>query len=491
MATPAPKIYSVAELVNRAHRCIEHNFNGVHVEGEVTNLRIVSSGHAYFTLRDPEALLPVAMWRSALVRLRFQLHDGQRIRVYGRPGIYAAQGKFQLYAERAEPAGQGALLLQLEQLKARLAAEGLFARERKRPLPRWPRIIGVVTSASGAAIHDILKVARRRCPVRILLAPAQVQGDDAPASIVRALTRLQAMPGVEVIILGRGGGASEDLWAFNDEAVARAVAACRVPVVSAVGHEVDTTICDHVADLRAAPPSHAAELVVPDRDACLAQFAPLRRRLGLAAHRRLLNEQSRRERATHRLQALARRVFLPPRRRLAALLARLEVLHPRRRLDRDRKRLAALLARLHQQHPRHRLDLARRRLADLLARLHQQHPRHRLDLARYRLTALLARLHQQHPRHRLVLTRRRLASALLALSQHGAQLPASARVRLATAARALHALSPLAVLARGYTVVRDAQARIVRDADQVQPGDELDLRLSRGALRTRVLARTE
>lgn len=467
VATPAPKIYTVAELVHRAHRCIEHNFNGVCVEGEVTNLRIVTSGHAYFTLRDPEALLPVAMWRSALARLRFKLQDGQRIRVHGRPGIYAAQGKFQLYAERAEPAGQGALLLQLEQLKARLAAEGLFARERKRPLPPWPHTIGVVTSASGAAIHDILKVARRRCPVRILLAPAQVQGDDAPASIVRALTRLQRMPGVEVIILGRGGGASEDLWAFNDEAVARAVAACRVPVVSAVGHEVDTTICDHVADLRAATPSHAAELVVPDRNASLHQLAQLRRRLGLAAKRRLLNEQSRRERATHRLQVLARRIFLAPRRRLANLVARLEALHPRRRLDDRRKRLAALLARLHQQHPRHRLARARTRLA----------------------AAALA-LDRQHPRHRLALARARLAAAHLALAQRGPQLGAPARLRLAAAASALHALSPLAVLARGFAVVHDPHGKVLRDAADTNPGDELDIRLATGSLRTRVLTRT-
>ena len=443
MATPAPKIYSVAELVNRAHRCIEQAFNGVYVEGEVTNLRVVASGHAYFTLRDAEALLPVAMWRSALARLRFKLQDGQRLRVFGRPGIYAAQGKFQLYAERAEPAGQGALLLQLEQLRARLAAEGLFARERKRPLPRWPRVIGVVTSPTGAAIHDILKVARRRCPVRVLLSPAQVQGDDAAPSMIRALARLQLHPEVEVIILGRGGGSSEDLWAFNDEALARAVAACRVPVVSAVGHEVDITICDQVADLRAATPSHAAELVVPDRDACQQQLRNLERRLGMATHRRLLNEQSRRERAGHRLQVVARRLVLAPRRRLAALLARLEALHPRRRLDRDRKRLAALLARLQQEHPRHRLARARRRLA----------------------------------------------AAELALQQHAAQLSRSARLRLARAAGALHALSPLAVLERGYALATASAGQVVRDAAQVRVGDELALRLHAGTLRTRVLAR--
>jgi exodeoxyribonuclease VII large subunit len=463
VASPAPKIYSVAELVNRAHRCIEQNFNGVYVEGEVTNLRIVASGHAYFTLRDAEALLPVAMWRSALARVRFKLQDGQRVRVFGRPGIYAAQGKFQMYAERVEPAGQGALLLQLEQLKAKLAAEGLFARERKRPLPRWPRTIGVITSPTGAAIHDIIKVARRRCPVRIILSPAAVQGDDAAPSLIRALARLQARADVEVIIIGRGGGASEDLRAFNDEGLARAIASCPIPTVSAVGHEVDTTICDLVADLRAATPSHAAELVVPDREATALLFRNLERRLGMATHRRLLNEQSRRERFTHRLQAVARRIILAPRRRLAALLTRLEAQHPRRRLDRDRKQLAALLARLQAQHPRDRLALARRRHA-----------------------ALLARLQQQHPRHRLALARRRLAAAALALQQHAAGLSQPARLRLARAAGALNALSPLAVLERGYAVVTTG-GRVIRDVAQVESGAELAVRLHVGTLRARVL----
>jgi exodeoxyribonuclease VII large subunit len=464
----APKIYTVAELVQRAHRCIESAFNGVHVEGEVTNLRVVSSGHAYFTLADGGALLPVAMWRSALARLRFRLQDGQRIRVFGRPGIYAAQGKFQLYAERAEPAGQGALLLQLEQLKARLAAEGLFARERKRPVPRWPRVIGVVTSPTGAAIHDILKVARRRCPSRILLAPAQVQGDGAAFTMIAALQRLQAVPGVDVIILGRGGGAAEDLWAFNDEGLARAVAACRVPVVSAVGHEVDVTICDFVADLRAATPSHAAELVVPDRDACNHRLHQLTRRLALVTQRRLLNERSRVERAGHRLHAVGRRLAYAPRRRLAALLARLDAQHPRQRLARDRRRLAALLARLGAQHPRHRLALARRRLA-----------------------ALAAALQAQHPRHRLALARRRLALAAAALRQRGPQLAQPARLRLARAAAALQALSPLAVLARGYAIASDAAGRPLRDAADIQPGDELHVRLHRGSLRAGVLERGE
>lgn len=437
----APQVHTVSELVNRAHRSIEQAFPPLWVEGEITNLRIVSSGHAYFTLRDSHAILPVAMWRSALARQRYRLADGQAFRVYGRLGIYAAQGKFQLYAEKAEPAGLGARMQQLEQLKAKLAAEGLFARERKRPVPAWPRVIGVVTSASGAAIHDILKVARRRCPSRIVLSPAQVQGDDAPFSIVRALQRLQRIPGVDVVILGRGGGASEDLWAFNDEGLARAVAACRVPVVSAVGHEVDVTICDFVADLRAATPSHAAELVVPDRAAYQQRLGHIERRLVLATKRRVLDERGRVELLSRRLAALGQRVVLGHRRRLDALVARLGQQHPRARLARDRRRLAQLHARL------------------------------------------LA----QHPRHRLAVVRRRLAAAELALHERGHLLVQPARLRLARAAAALHALSPLAVLQRGFAVITTDADVVVTDSAQVAAGDDIAVRLARGRLAARVL----
>jgi exodeoxyribonuclease VII large subunit len=442
MPPVAPQVFAVSELVNRVHRAIEGQFPPLWVEGEITNLRLVNSGHAYFTLRDSHAVLPVAMWRSALARLRHRLADGQTFRIYGRLGIYAAQGKFQLYAERAEPAGLGARMQQFERLKAKLAAEGLFARERKRPIPAWPRTVGVVTSATGAAIHDILKVARRRCPVRILLSPAQVQGDDAAFSLVRALQRLQRRPGVDVIILGRGGGASEDLWAFNDEALARAVAACPVPVVSAVGHEVDITICDFVADLRAATPSHAAELVVPDRDAYLARLHHVERRLVLATKRRVLDERGRLELLSRRLAAVGHRLVLAPRRRLDALLARLGQQHPRARLARDRRTLAALHARLLAQHPRHRLDQARRRL-----------------------------LAAEH-----------------ALRERARGLAQPARLRLARAAAALHALSPLAVLERGFAVVTDERGGVVRDVAQVSPGDPVRVELARGAFAASVTA---
>jgi exodeoxyribonuclease VII large subunit len=443
-APGGPRVFSVGELVGGANRLLEANYRQCWVEGEVSNLRIVSSGHAYFTLKDSSAVLPVAMWRSSLARLRFRLENGQSLRLMGRLGIYPAQGKFQLYAERAEPAGLGAMMLQLEQLKRKLAAEGLFERARKRPLPLWPRVIGVVTSATGAAIHDVLKVIRRRCPSRILLAPAVVQGDGAPASLLRGLERLQAWPEVDVIIIGRGGGAAEDLWAFNDEALVRAIAACPIPVVSAVGHEVDVSLSDYAADVRAATPSHAAELVVPDAAVYRRRVVDSRRRLGLAVRRRLLDERSRLDHGGHRLAAAARRLVVAPRRELQELQRRLEAQHPRQRLAADRRRLADLSKRLMEHHPRLRAAAARRRLDHLDAELERL----------------------------------------------GRGLTRDARLRLARAAGALDALSPLRVLERGFAVATDGRGAVVTSADQVDLGEALDLRLHRGALKVEVRARS-
>lgn len=409
------------------------------VEGEVSNLRVAGSGHAFFTLKDDDAALPVAMWRSSVERLRFRLSDGQVLRVQGRLGIFAKQGRFQLYAETAEPAGLGALMLELQQRKARLAAEGLFAEDRKRPLPLWPGVIGVVTSAQGAAIHDILEVARRRCPSRIVLAPAVVQGPEAPRSLIRALQRLQRWPGVSVIILGRGGGSVEDLWAFNDEALARAVAECPVPVVSAVGHEVDVSICDLVADLRAATPSHAAELVVPDLRATSQRLDALSRRLGRALERCTLDERARLEASRARLLRIGHRLTEPRRDRLEGLRRRLDACHPQRRVDVDRRRLQSLEARLREL-GRALVPAARRRLSGL--------------------------------DHRLVAA--------------GVELPRAARLRLARAAGALDALSPLGVLERGYAVATDARGRAITEAATTSPGDEIELRLHRGRLRAEI-----
>lgn len=437
-----PTVWTVGQVVRGANRALEQRFNLLWVEGELTNLKLAASGHAFFTLVDDDAALPVAMWRTSVERLRFRLENGQALRVQGRLGIFAKQGRFQLYAEQAEPAGLGAMMLELAQRKARLAAEGLLAPERKRPLPRWPRAIGVVTSAHGAAIHDILEVARGRCPCRLILSPAVVQGPDAPRSLVRALQRVQRWPGVGVVIIGRGGGSAEDLWAFNDERLARAVAACPVPVVSAVGHEVDVTLCDLVADLRAATPSHAAELVVPDLFAVQHRLDALSRRLARALERSTLDERARLEASRARLHGLGLRLANARRDRLDALTRRLEAHHPQRRVARDRRRLEGMAARL------------RAAGRDLVPD------------ARQRLSTL----------------DRRLGAA-------GAAIPRRARLRLARAAGALQALSPLGVLERGYAVVTDAKGQAIVDARQVGEGDAIELRLHRGRLRARVTER--
>ena len=456
-------VYSVSQVVRGANRLLEARFANIWIEGEVVGLKVGGSGHAYFNLKDDLATLPACMWRSAHERLRFALEDGQILRVFGRLGIFAKQGRFQLYVDQAEPAGLGALMLELEQRKNKLQAEGLFDPDRKRPLPRWPRAIGVVTSAHGAAIHDILRVAHRRCPSRIVLSPAVVQGPEAPHSIRRALARICDLPDIDVVIVGRGGGSMEDLWAFNDEQLARAVAACPVPVVSAVGHEVDVTICDLVADVRAATPSQAAEIVVPDREAIEHRLETLDHRLARAIERSVLDERGRLDQLQARLATRGRAMVQRPRARLRGLEQQLAGHHPRTRLGLDRRRLAALEDRLH-AHGRALPRRARARFEQSQARLLRQGPALSRS-ARAQLDALWAQLQRR-----------------------GRELPRLARLRLARAAGALQALSPLAVLERGYAVVTDEHGRAVTDAEQVRPAETIEVRLHRGRLQAEVLA---
>ncbi len=341
-----PRVWTVSDVVRTAGRVLEQRIGMVWVEGEITDLTLAARGHAYFALTDGACLLPAVMWRSAVARLRLRLEEGQRVRLYGRPGVYDQRGRFQFYAERAVPAGEGARMAALQELRRRLEAEGLLAPERKRPLPRQPRRVGVVTSASGAALHDIIEVARRRCPTRILLAPAAVQGEGAPAQLRAALARLQRVPDVDVIILGRGGGSADDLWAFNDEALARAVAACPVPVVSAVGHEVDVTACDWVADVRAATPSQAAEIVVPDAGAWAERLRDLDARLARSVRRLVGDRGTHLALLTPRLAAVGRRLGGAERERLARLSARLSAVHPRAQLSAHRRRHQQLAGRV-------------------------------------------------------------------------------------------------------------------------------------------------
>ena len=407
----------------------------VWLEGEVTQVSQPASGHLYFALRDRDSVLSAVMWSRDASRMRFRIEAGQRLRVRGRLGVYDRDGKMQLYVDFAEPAGLGAEALALERLKAKLAAEGIFAAERKRPLPRFPRRIGVVTSASGAAIHDIIRTVQRRMPTPILIADAAVQGPAAPNQIVMGMAMV-VRAGVDVVIVGRGGGAATDLTAFNHERVVRTIARCPVPVISAVGHEVDLSLADLAADARASTPTAAAELAVPDGAALADVLRKERRRLDREIRHRVDRARQDLDHLTMALHARGERALAGPRAELHKLAHRLTELHPRRQL------------------------FARgSRLAELARRLTAVHPSSRLARAQHELDALVAR--------RDAAIRRSLAARRAQLGQLGAGMAA---------------LSPLAVLDRGFAMVARADGSIVRDAAGTSPGDHLRIRLARGSL---------
>src|SRR5437588_9399849 len=326
---------------------MEERFPAVWVEGEISNFKVYSSGHAYFTLKDETAQLRCVLFRNRARRVRFEPKDGLHVMAFGAVEVYAQRGEYQLVIELLEPRGLGALQLAFEQLKERLAAEGLFDARRKRPLPRFPRKIGIVTSPSGAAIRDMLRVIGRRFgEIHIVLAPARVQGDGAAAEVAQGLRDLNALGGVDVIIVGRGGGSLEDLWAFNEEIVARAIAGSKVPVVSAVGHEVDFTIADFVADLRAPTPSAAAQLVVRDKQAVVDSLGQLRARLERFAARPLRDLERRVDELTARLRREIRSELGRANHRVVLATRALRASHPVARVAGHRHRLERLQSRL-------------------------------------------------------------------------------------------------------------------------------------------------
>jgi len=413
---------------------------GVWIEGELSNVARPASGHVYFTLKDAGAQVRCAMFRTAASRLRFRPTDGMHVLMRAKVGLYEARGEFQLVADHMEPAGEGALQREFEQLKARLGAEGLFDAERKRALPAYPKRIGVITSPSGAAVRDVLSVLGRRFGLAdVDVLPVPVQGREAPPAIAAMLRRASASGRYDVLLVTRGGGSLEDLWAFNDEAVARAIHASAVPVVSAVGHEVDFTIADFVADLRAATPSAAAELLVPDAGDLERRLDRLRQRMATLIARRL---QAAAQRADH-------------------WQARLNAQRPQARLARDGQRLEAL----------------RRRLVMATAQSNA--------LRRARLDRLQARLAAQHPRLRLAPSQRRIADLRLRLRTSMARRIERDRARVTEQARTLHAVSPLATLERGYAIVFDERDAVVRRAGDVAVGDLLHVMLGDGELKVR------
>ncbi len=367
-------VFTVSQLTERLREVLEQGFPAVWVEGEISNFRFYGSGHAYFTLKDENAQLRAVLFRTRLRRLRFEPGDGQHVLAFGSLEVYAQRGEYQLVVEVLEPKGLGALQLAFEQLKARLAAEGLFEPARKRPLPRFPRKIGIATSPSGAALRDMLRIIGRRfAGLHIVIAPCRVQGEGAAEEIARALGDLNALGDVDVIIVGRGGGSLEDLWAFNEEVVARAIAASKTPVVSAVGHEVDFTIADFVSDLRAPTPSAAAELVVREKQAVAETLDDLAGRLGRAARRPLSDLARRVDHARARLHAAAGGTHRRATYRVDLLTARLKAASPFARLGGGRHRLERLHSRIHGEMAR-RLVQSRHRLAAAVGRLHSLSP---------------------------------------------------------------------------------------------------------------------
>ena len=441
---PLRDVYSVSRLNREVRALLERGLGVLWVEGELSNFTQPASGHWYFSLKDRSAQLRCAMYRVKNALVGFTPRAGSQVLVRGRISLYEPRGEYQLIVEHLEEAGVGALRREFERLKAQLAAEGLFALERKRSLPRFPRRIGVVTSASGAALHDVLRVlARRYPPAAVLLYPAPVQGPAAVPALAAALRLASTRAECDVLILARGGGSLEDLWAFNDERVARAIHACALPVVCGVGHEIDFTIADLVADARAPTPSAAAELVVPERGACLEALS----------------------RSGQRLAAGMRRELRMVSARLEAQAARLERAHPGARLQQQMQRLDDLMQRMSgaTRAVLHRQSL---QAAQLHGRLLHHSPRQRLSEQRAHTRQLGARLEQ--------LTRAQLARA---------------EGRFALALRALHGVSPLATLGRGFAVVTAADGRLLTDAATVQVGEEIAAQLAHGTLAARVTGR--
>jgi exodeoxyribonuclease VII large subunit len=449
---PERRVWTVRALVSAVRSHIEREYSDCWVEGEISNLRIPDSGHLYFTLKEETAQIRVVMFRSSAKLLRFRPENGLHVTVRGRITVYEDRGELQISAEFMEPKGAGALQLAFEQLKARLQAEGLFEASRKKPIPPLPQKIGIITSPQGAALRDILNIlARRHHSANVLIYPVQVQGDSAPGEVMAGLRYfhqelrhqdLRRGGAVEVIIIARGGGSAEDLAGFNHEGLARAVADSKIPVISAIGHETDFTIVDFVADLRAPTPSAAAELVIRSRQEIEAQAEDLYRRLerGLR-YRLLMARQELTERAQH-----------------GAFARMMDGIHRRQqKVDEQRFRL--------EKAERQLLERCHRRCENVSATVRHYDARRRLAAIRQQLQAQVANL--------AAITHTRLLESRGALDRQTASL---------------EALSPLAILNRGYALVFDAKGRLVKDAARVKAGDELSTRLARGRVRARVTA---
>ena len=431
-----PLVYSIAEINGLIRKKLEGDFTNIWLRGEISNFKAHTSGHFYFSLKDDSAQINAVMFKGLNSKLKFRPENGMEVLVRGKITVYEPRGNYQIFCESMEPVGAGALQKAFEQLKAKLEKEGLFAAERKRPIPHFPQHIGLVTSPTGAALKDILNVLRRRYrAARITLAPALVQGTEAPQSIVQAIQLINQVQDIDVLIVGRGGGSIEDLWAFNDERVARAVVASRIPTVSAVGHEIDFTICDFVADLRAPTPSAAAELVAKSADEITEKIFTLKNRLWQAlktfiAHR---NE---------RVKALSR-----------------QLVDPQRRLQDLQIRCDELTIRLEQATFRYIED---RRMHVRLASEKLGTPKERIARLEQKIQILMARL------------------------QAGLQKTFDKKLlRFKEGAGRLDAMSPLRVVERGYSIV-EKSGEILKSVKSLSVGDLLTIRLAEGSVTAKV-----
>jgi exodeoxyribonuclease VII large subunit len=437
---PQRQVFSVSELSSAARELLEDNFPLIWVEGEISNLAQPASGHIYFSLKDPSAQLRCAMFRMRRRLLDFEPENGQQVLVRAKVSLYEARGDFQLIIEHMEEAGDGALRREYEAMKRRLRNEGLFEASHKQPVPELPRQIGVLTSPSGAAIRDILSVLRRRFPaIPVLIYPVPVQGEGAAEKISQAIELANIRRECDVLLLSRGGGSLEDLWAFNEETLARAIFKSRIPIVSAVGHEVDFTIADFVADVRAPTPSAAAELLSPDRQEWLARLNSLQRRL-------LGSMQNRLRQTSQRLDWLSRRLQSPG-----------------QRLARARARVS---------------ELQQRQFTALQHHLHRRQDK---------LTALRARLMRHTPAQRVAVMQERHGNLQVRLRKAIQERLRYNTQKLVALTRALDAVSPLATLGRGYALAqRVSSGELLRDAGKVNIGEQIETRLARGRLLCRV-----
>ena len=443
--TPKEKIYSVSEITRRIKDTLESEFSSIWLEGESSRVTDHASGHLYMTLKEEKDTIDVTMWRSARAKLKFLPEQGMQLLVKGRLSVYGPYGKYQVIAEKIEPAGLGALQIRFEQLKKKLAAKGYFDEERKREIPQHPAAIGVVTSESGAAFKDIARIAHRRNPgVKLILAPVLVEGDAAAPQIAQAIDDFNGFGKVEILIVGRGGGSPESLWAFNEEVVADAIYRSKIPIISAVGHEIDFTISDFTADLRASTPSAAAELAVKNRADLLKEIGSLYERL------------------TSATLGMVREL----RGQLRELVRRPIFTDPTRFMEQNRMRVDELSTRMINGVKRNRLETAKN-VSSLVKQLHALKPSMQIKRKKDQVISLRKNLYQ------------------LITAQLGGK-----RRRFETAGGKLNALSPMKVLERGYSITRKPDGTVVTDQAQTEIGEILEILLHKGRLSAKVENKT-